>query len=127
MSMTFTKEDRDFLRTVGISVEPTNDDIVQALAQRIAKHQTPVPDGTVRLLERFGIPVTRENYLMLAFAGHPPTEPLDGEIEASLPDGIRTEENTDDDDATCDAPSAGPCGEPSHTPYNQEESDDDED
>jgi hypothetical protein len=42
-------------------------------------------DGTVKLLEELGIPVTRENYLMLAFAGHPPMEPLDGEIEIQLP------------------------------------------
>ncbi len=27
------------------------------------------PDGTVRLLHKFGIPVTRENYLRLAFGG----------------------------------------------------------
>ena len=42
-------------------------------------------DGTVNLLKEYGVPVTRENYLMLAFAGNPPQEPLDGEIEAELP------------------------------------------
>lgn len=42
-------------------------------------------DGTVKLLEEYGIPVTRENYLLLAFAGKPPQEPLDGELEAELP------------------------------------------
>ena len=114
------KEDR-----VQASVFTLRDDIVQALAEQIGEHTT--HDGTVKLLEKFGIPVTRENYLLLAFAGHPPQEPLDGEIEAQLPDGIRTDENTDDDDATCDAPSAGPCGEPSHTPYTQEETDAEED
>ena len=41
-------------------------------------------DGTVQLLKKYGIPVTRENYLRLAFAGNPPDE-LDGEIEAELP------------------------------------------
>ena len=43
------------------------------------------PDGTVRILESLGIPVTRKNYLMLAFAGHPPKEPLDGEIIIQMP------------------------------------------
>lgn len=41
MSTTFTKEDRDFLKTVGISVEPTFADTRLALAHRIAKHQAP--------------------------------------------------------------------------------------
>ena len=49
------------------------------------KSGTTQSDGTVRLLEKFGIPVTRENYLQLAFGGNPPKEPLDGEIEAELP------------------------------------------
>jgi hypothetical protein len=115
----FTKSDRNFLRACGISVEP---------AIKIAR-----PDGTVRILQSLGLPVTRENYLMLAFAGHPPKE-LDGEIEAMLPEELRAEEDSeedsdDDNDDTCDAPSAGPCGEPSHTPVNAtdpEEDDDDE-
>jgi hypothetical protein len=42
-------------------------------------------DGTLILLERMGLPVTRENYLRVAFMGNPPPEPLDGEIEAELP------------------------------------------
>ena len=46
-------------------------------------------DGTVRLLTEYGIPVTRENYLMLAFAGKPPEEPLDGEVEAQLPEYLQ--------------------------------------
>ncbi len=40
-------------------------------------------DGTVRLLKKWGIPVTRENYLRLACAGNPPDE-IDGEVEAEL-------------------------------------------
>ena len=34
------------------------------------------PDGTVRQLTELGIALTRENYLMLAFAGKPPKEPV---------------------------------------------------
>ena len=90
----FNKKDKQFLKAVGI----------------IPDSRTPANDGTVRLLEEMGIPVTRENYLMLAFAGKPPKEPLDGEIEAMLPDGVRKE-----DDDICDAPSAGMSDEPSYT------------
>ena len=53
------------------------------------KSGTTQPDGTMKLLEEYGIPLTRENYLLLAFGGNPPKEPLDGEIEAELPWSIR--------------------------------------
>lgn len=43
------------------------------------------PDGTVRWLQEQGIPVTRKNYLLLAFAGKVPPEPLDGEIIIQMP------------------------------------------
>lgn len=79
-------------------------------------------DGTQRLLDQFNIPQTRENYLNLAFAGNPPEEPLDGEIEEMLPEEFRMW----DADDICDAPSAGWCGEPSHTPVDPDE-DDEED
>jgi hypothetical protein len=71
--MTFSKFDLDFLKSVGIRADdmPLDD-------ERLAQ-----PDGTIRLLEEYGIPVTRENYLDLAFAGNPPEEPLDGEIEVA--------------------------------------------
>jgi hypothetical protein len=36
------------------------------------------------------------DYLRLAFAGNPPEEPLDGEIEAELPDGIRQDDDEED-------------------------------
>jgi hypothetical protein len=52
-------------------------------------------DGTLNLLKKFGIPVTRGNYLRLAFAGNPPQEPLDGEIEAELPEELRIEAVTE--------------------------------
>ena len=45
-------------------------------------------DGTLALLKKYGIPVTRENYLQLAFAGNPPDE-LDGEVEAELEEIFR--------------------------------------
>jgi len=41
-------------------------------------------DGVLNLLREYGIPVTRENYLRLAFMRNPPQEPLDGEIEAEV-------------------------------------------
>ena len=41
------------------------------------------PDGTLKLLAEYNIPITRENYLNLAFAGKPPKE-LDGEIIEDL-------------------------------------------
>lgn len=106
----FTNSDLDFLAAIG-AAEP---------AIKIAR-----PDGTVRLLERLGIPVTRENYITLASAGQiDPSEPLDGEIEAGLPRELRAD---DDNDDTCDAPSAGPCGEPSHTPVNATDPEEDDD
>ncbi len=50
--------------------------------QPMAKQST---DGTLVLLERMGLSVTRENYLKVAFLGNPPDE-LDGEIEAEIED-----------------------------------------
>jgi hypothetical protein len=73
--MPFTKFDLKVLKSVGIRANDTTFDDEQ-LAQ---------PDGTIRLLEEYGIPVTRENYLNLAFAGNPPQE-LDAEVEAEIPD-----------------------------------------
>jgi hypothetical protein len=46
-------------------------------------------DGTCRLLLEHGLPITRENYLRWATLGNPPAEPLDGELEAEIPDWIR--------------------------------------
>lgn len=44
--------------------------------------------GTLRLLEKYGIPVTGENYLLLAFAGEPPEE-MDGELAAEMPSAAK--------------------------------------
>jgi hypothetical protein len=77
MENKFSPRDLDFLVAVGISTEPTHD----------------TADGTVRLLKEHGIPVTRENYILLAFAGRPPAglldgENIDGELLAELPDWL---------------------------------------
>ena len=80
----FTKSDRVFLHAVGI--DPDSAVVVSR------------PDGTVKILERLGIPVTRGNYLRLAFAGNPPEEPLDGEIEAQIPRELRTNQEESDAD-----------------------------
>jgi len=41
-------------------------------------------------LKKYNVPVTRENYLQLAFMGNPPEEDeLDSEFEASLPEELR--------------------------------------
>jgi len=54
-------------------------------------------DGTQQLLVECGLdPYNRMDYLRLAFAGNPPEEPLDGEIEAELPDGIRQDDDEED-------------------------------
>jgi len=108
----FTQADRKLLKSMGISVADSalaGDRL--ALAERIAKHKAPTQkDGTVQQLEELGIPVTRANYLALAFAGKPPKEPLDGEIEEMLPDGIRNE-----DDDIGNSPTAGMSDEPSNS------------
>jgi hypothetical protein len=45
-------------------------------------------DGTLALMLEYNIPITRENYLMLAFAGKPP-ESLDAEtIEELRENGV---------------------------------------
>ena len=100
MSLTFTKKDLRLLKSMGISAERTHDETMLALAERIARHEAPgIPeDGTVMLLRRAGIPVTAENWLMLAFAGDPPTPPFDGELAAGLPDWIRRAFESDDDE-----------------------------
>lgn len=87
--MTFTKDDLEFLKSVGIS----SDDLLLAASEEESstEHDPTLeqPDGTMKLLEECGIPLTRENYLLLAFMGTPPSEPLDGEIEAELPWQVR--------------------------------------
>jgi len=93
----FTKKDKKFLKSVGIAAEPTHDEDIMKCAKRIARHTSPIQlDGTCRLLLAVGLPLTRENYLRLAFAGKPPDEPLDGEIEAELPEEFQTWDSGED-------------------------------
>jgi hypothetical protein len=72
---------------------------IQARADRIAQHTAPLQlDGTQQLLVECGFdPYNRADYLRLTFAGNPPAE-LDGEIEAELPDGIRLEDDEEDEE-----------------------------
>jgi hypothetical protein len=47
-------------------------------------------DPTLAYLKKHNMPLTRENYLQLAFMGNPPDdEELDSEFESSLPEAIR--------------------------------------
>ena len=73
MSTTFSQSDLKFLRILGVRV-PHDTPV------HIAKHD----DNTVRQLQKMKLPVTRENYLMLAFAGSPPA----GSLTQSLPERL---------------------------------------
>ena len=53
-------------------------------------------DPILQELKRLGSPLTRENYLSLMDPTLDPTEPLDAEIEASLPAQIQVEPADDD-------------------------------
>lgn len=82
--MKFTKRDRVFLLDCGIDPGP-------------ARNRAQL-DGTQQLLVKCGLdPYNRSDYLRLAFAGNPPAE-LDGEIEAMLPDGIRLDDDDEEED-----------------------------
>jgi len=140
-SLTWTSEDRTFLMECGIvAAEPTFDPVAQVteeMNQRLAQlikpettsEFTPPDDGTTRLLKRFGIPVTIENYLELAFAGidNVPEE-LDGEIQAEL-ERLQIEREAKPlpkpltpraaryalSHAETESMTAGDCGEPNYT------------
>jgi hypothetical protein len=55
---------------------------------KTCRHRVALGD-TVQSMAALGIPITRENYLRLAFAGNPPTPPFDGELAEALPDWVR--------------------------------------
>jgi hypothetical protein len=76
-----TKKDRAFLRAVGIKPEP----ILSFAEERLKDAPPQEVDGIIQLLRENGIPLTRNNYLAIAYLGNPPAESLDGEIEAELP------------------------------------------
>jgi hypothetical protein len=72
--MTFSKFDLKFLKSVGIRADDISLD-------------TDSHDPTLEFLKANGLPLTRENYLYVAYLGNPPKE-LDAESEANLPDGL---------------------------------------
>jgi hypothetical protein len=45
-------------------------------------------DATLELMKTYSIPLTRENYLEVAYFGNPPE--MTAELEAMLPDEIKT-------------------------------------
>jgi TRAP-type C4-dicarboxylate transport system substrate-binding protein len=56
----FIKDDRDFLKSAGVSAEPAQAEIFHALAQRIARHSAPAqvkvdPDVAKRQLIRLAV------------------------------------------------------------------------
>jgi hypothetical protein len=81
MSDNFTKRDLAFLKRLKITAA-----LPDALDAAIKAGTEAQFDGTEKILQELGLPLTRENYLRLEFAGNPPEEPLDGEIEAELPE-----------------------------------------
>jgi len=46
----------------------------------------PNDDIVLNKMLELDIPLTRQNYLNLAYLGSPPPEPLDAELEAELPE-----------------------------------------
>jgi hypothetical protein len=89
MKTLFTREDRQFLRSVGIAVEPALDESRLELARRIAKHRAPLqvpipPDAVLEFLKQHNLPLNRETYFAVAYLGNPPQE-LDAEAEAEIP------------------------------------------
>lgn len=62
-------------------------------------------NATLALMRRFGIPMTREDYLNITYCGNPPAEDADGsigaELEAELPEQFqrdRLEETITDEE-----------------------------
>lgn len=49
-------------------------------------------NDVINTMQKYGIPVTRENYLNLAYFGNPPAE-LSAEEELELPEEIRSNAN----------------------------------
>lgn len=63
-------------------------DVVHTAYGRISMY-----DCVLDWMKREGVPLTRENYLDVAYMGNPPEE-IGGEIEASIPQEIRDAEDT---------------------------------
>jgi hypothetical protein len=138
MSTTFSKSDSKFLKSVGISAEPISEDraeCAQIFIPPVSVDMSPVADFTppddeiTKLLKRFRIPITRENYLQLEMADLDDVpEELYGEIEAELE---RLQDEDEDkplpepltpraaryalSHAETESMTAGDCGEPNYT------------
>jgi hypothetical protein len=54
-------------------------------------------DEIVEYLKQHNIPVTRENYLDIAYMGNPP-DVLDAEEEADLPEELQLPEDTEEEE-----------------------------
>ena len=87
MTTKLNRADRKLLREMGITPWSTGEKSVY-----VAR-----PDSIVFHLQEQGIPVTRENYLQVAFGEHPLNEPLDGEIEIQLPKELQVWEPEDEE------------------------------
>lgn len=53
-------------------------------------------DAVLEFMKQNGIPMTREDYLEIAYMGNPPAE-LDAEEEAQLPEQFRKQDVEDDE------------------------------
>ena len=98
-NFTFTTDDQEFLRAVGISVEPTFDDARLALAQRIAKHQAPVQVSVAPDAARLALSRRYSEESLTAVA-------MDFNAEPAHDDTKRPDIDN--------APSAGDCDEPNY-------------
>ena len=61
---------------------------MQGEANKMAKEVTDTDDGLLKLMRHFNIPITREDYLNLAYMGEPPAA-LTPEQEEELPPELR--------------------------------------
>jgi hypothetical protein len=109
----------------------TNKDRV--MLQKMGIETGPLPEtGTTKLLRQFGIPMTWENWIALECAGTPvePDGEVQAEIDAATPGEVEAEPPEEfrmwDAEDICDAPSAGWCGEPSQTPVDPNENDEED-
>jgi hypothetical protein len=71
----------------------------------------PMDDVVLELLHELKMPVTRENYLKIAYLGDPPEE-WGAELEAELPEELRDWSQFDELNSLCGV--GGDCGEPSY-------------
>ena len=94
MSHAFSRKERHFLKSMGVKIAVDPEPEPSAI-------RDDAKDDTVRTLNRLKIPVTRENYLIVAFTGKIPkdalTKPLPNGLEAHLPPSLRIIESDEGD------------------------------